>query len=66
MSLHLSRKNIKDEDGVKIAKILKVNKNLRKIELEGNLLGPNSAKEFGEALLVNKTLRLLDLEGNQL
>lgn len=64
MSLHLARKLIKDEDGVKIAKMIKINKHLRKLELEGNLLGPNSAREFGEALLVNKTLKYLDLEGN--
>ena len=66
MSLHLARKQIKDEDGVKIAKMLRGNKTLRKLELEGNLLGPNSAKELGEALLKNKSLRYLDVEGNQL
>ena len=66
MSLHLARKMIKDEDGVKIAKMIKNNKYMRKLELEGNLLGPNSAKELGEALLENKTLKYLDLEGNQL
>jgi hypothetical protein len=64
MSLHLARKMIKDEDGVKIAKMIKNNKYMRKLELEGNLLGPNSAKELGEALLENKTLKYLDLEGN--
>ena len=42
------------------------NKTLRKLELEGNLLGPNSARAFGEALKVNKTLRVLDLESNSL
>jgi Ran GTPase-activating protein (RanGAP) involved in mRNA processing and transport len=66
MSLHLARKVIKDEDGVKLARMIKVNKHLRKIELEGNLLGPNTARELGEALLSNKTLKYLDLEGNQL
>jgi len=40
------------------------NKVLRKLELEGNLLGPNSAREFGNVLKVNKTLRMLDLESN--
>lgn len=39
---------------------------LRKLELEGNNLGPKSAKEFGKALRVNKTLQFLDLESNQL
>jgi hypothetical protein len=42
------------------------NKILRKLELEGNLLGPNSARAFGDALKSNKTLRLLDLESNNL
>jgi hypothetical protein len=53
MSLHLARKQIRDPDGVNIAKMLRYNKTLRKLELEGNLLGPNTAKEMGEALLVN-------------
>jgi len=62
--LHLSRASIKDEDGVEIAKILYNNKVLRKLELEGNNLGPKSAKEFGKALRINKTLQFLDLESN--
>jgi Leucine-rich repeat (LRR) protein len=65
-NLHLSRANIKDEDGVEVAKILYNNKVLRKLELEGNNLGPKSAKEFGKALRINKTLQFLDLESNQL
>ena len=40
------------------------NKVLRKLELEGNLLGPNSARAFGKALKKNITLRFLDLESN--
>lgn len=44
--------------------MLKGNKTLRKLELEGNLLGPNSAKKFGEALKHNISLRVLDLESN--
>jgi hypothetical protein len=55
-NLHLSRAGIKDEDGVEVAKILYNNKVLRKLELEGNNLGPKSAKEFGKALRINKTL----------
>ena len=65
-NLHLSRSGIKDEDGAEIAKILYNNTKLRKLELEGNNLGPLSAKEFGKALRVNKTLKFLDLESNQL
>ena len=49
-----------------IAKMLFSNKVLRSLQLEGNNLGPKSAKEFGIALRVNNTLRLLDLESNQL
>jgi hypothetical protein len=63
-ALHLARKQIQDPEGVEIAKILYDNKVLRKLELEGNLLGPNTAREFGNVLKVNKTLRLLDLESN--
>lgn len=40
------------------------NKFLRKIELEGNLLGPEAAKKFGEVLKFNKSIRTLDLESN--
>lgn len=63
-ALHLARKKIEDADGVYIAEMLIDNKSLRKLELEGNLLGPQTAKKFGEVLKVNKTLRLLDLESN--
>ena len=64
--MHLVRSGIKDEDGTEIAKILYNNTTLRKLELEGNNLGPKSAKEFGKALRINKTLQYLDLESNQL
>lgn len=64
--LHLARKSIADPDGVQLALMLYNNKVLRKLLLEGNMLGPKTAKEIGNALLVNKTLRFLDLESNQL
>jgi hypothetical protein len=64
ISLHLSRKNIQDSEGTDIAKILFNNKTLRRLELEGNNLGPKSAREFGLALRVNTTLKFLDLESN--
>jgi hypothetical protein len=64
--LDLSRKNIQDNDGCDIAKILFSNSVLRTLQLEGNNLGPKSAHEFGKAMKTNKTLRLLDLESNQL
>jgi len=62
----MSRKSISDADGQTFARMLYTNKTLRKLELEGNLLGPKSAIEFGEALKVNTTLKFLDLESNQL
>ena len=63
-ALHLARKGITDEDGIELARMLHDNKVLRKLELEGNLLGPKSVKCFGEALKINKTLKVLDLESN--
>jgi len=62
----MCRKQISDADGQTFARMLYTNKTLRKLELEGNLLGPKSAIEFGEALKVNTTLKFLDLESNQL
>lgn len=65
-TLHLNRADIKDEEGVDIAKILYNNKSLLKLELEGNCLGPNTARTLAKALAVNKTLQYLDLESNSL
>jgi predicted phosphatase len=62
----MSRKAISDSDGQVLAQMLYTNNTLRKLELDGNLLGPKSAAEFGKALKVNKSLKLLDLESNQL
>ena len=42
------------------------NSTLRKLDLEGNLLGPKSAIEFGEALKHNRSIKSLNLESNQL
>ena len=64
LSLHLSRKGILDSEGKEIAKMLLTNTTLRKLELEGNNLGLQSAYAFGRALKVNKTLKFLDLESN--
>lgn len=64
LSIHMSRKQISDIDGEMIAKMLENNKTLRKLELEGNLLGVRSAAEFGRQLKMNKTLKYLDLESN--
>jgi len=51
-------------EGVMLAQMLYSNVHLRKLELEGNLLGPKTAAAFGEVLKVNKTLKFLDLEAN--
>ena len=66
MSLHLARKGILDHDGICMAHMLKTNKTLRKLELEGNNLGPLCAFAFGRVLADNTTLKFLDLESNQL
>jgi hypothetical protein len=47
-SLHLARRGLDDEAGESLALILKDNKTLRKLELEGNSLGHRSAKQFGK------------------
>lgn len=64
--LHLSRKSIEDAEGVELARMLVQNTSLRKLELEGNKLGPKSIEAFGKALLKNTTLRVLDLESNDI
>ena len=46
--------------------MLYTNNTLRKLELDGNLLGPRNASEFGIVLIINKPLKLLDLQSNQL
>ena len=66
LSLHLSRKQINSGEGIFLAKMLRTNKTLRKLELEGNNLGPECAYAFGRALRVNTTLKYLDLESNNL
>ena len=64
--LHLARKKIQDKEGKEIARMLLTNKTLRKLELEGNCLGMQTARVFALALRVNTTLRFLDLESNNL
>ena len=66
LSLDLSRSGIDDENGKVLASYLRKNNILRKLELEGNLLGPKTAIELGKSLKVNTGLKLLDLESNQL
>ena len=64
LSLHMSRKGVTDMDGYLLAHMLWYNKKLRKLELEGNQLGPQSLVAFGKALMNNDTLQYLDLESN--
>ena len=66
LSLSMSRKGIEEEVGVDLARMLLVNKNIRKIELEGNKLGPKTAREFGNVLRYNSSLKFLDLDNNSL
>jgi len=47
---------IKDDDGVDVAKILFNNRTLRKLELEGNNLGPKTAKALSIGLKHNNAL----------
>ena len=65
-TLHLCRKNIQDKEGMDIARALLTNTTLRKLELEGNVLGNQTARVLALALKKNKTLRYLDLESNDL
>ena len=66
LTLSLSRKELGDVEGKKIAEMLSKNKKLRRLELEGNFFGPQTASDLAEALKKNNTLRYLDLENNNL
>ena len=46
--------------------MIKTNKKLRRLELEGNFFGPEACKYIAEALKYNRTLKYLDLENNKL
>jgi Ran GTPase-activating protein (RanGAP) involved in mRNA processing and transport len=65
-TLDLSRKFIVDADGECIPTMLFSNNTLRKLNLEGNCLGPKCAAQFGKALKQNTSLLSLNLESNQL
>ena len=68
LALSLARKELTDEQGIKLAKMVQKNQKLRRLELEGNFLGPATCIAFGQALGEgqNRTLRYLDLENNNL
>ena len=63
-SLSLTHKKIEDEEGVKFAKMLLVNSYVRKVEFEGNKLGPKTALELANVLSINDSLQFLDLSQN--
>jgi hypothetical protein len=63
---YISNLICKDNEGIEIAKNVKDNKHLEKLELEGNMLGSKTAFEVGELLKTNNVLRLVDLEFNNL
>jgi len=66
MSLDVSRKGLRDEDGITIATMLQKNNKLQKLECEGNNFGVKAAEAFAEALRKNEGLRTLNLESNNL
>ena len=57
---------MEDVEGKKIEEIVSKNKKLRRLELEGNFFGPETATAFVDALKKNNTLRYLDLENDNL
>jgi hypothetical protein len=66
LSLNMSRKKLTDSHAAQIGEMLKTNKKIRRLELEGNQFGPDTCKHLADALKINKTLRYLDLENNKL
>jgi hypothetical protein len=62
----MTRQLTEDEIGVDLARMLMINTTVRKLELEGNKLGPKTAREFGYLLKITKTLKFLDLDNNML
>eukprot|EP00825_Cyclidium_porcatum_P044768 TRINITY_DN663_c0_g6_i8.p1 TRINITY_DN663_c0_g6~~TRINITY_DN663_c0_g6_i8.p1 ORF type:complete len:278 (-),score=63.69 TRINITY_DN663_c0_g6_i8:146-979(-) len=64
--LLMTRKKIQDSEGREIANYLKRNDVLERLELEGNMLGPQTLKGVAELLKENQSLRIIDLEGNDL
>lgn len=57
---------IQENEGIEICKNLKDNRNLEKLELEGNLLGPKTSFELGELIKNNNIIRFIDMENNNL
>jgi Ran GTPase-activating protein (RanGAP) involved in mRNA processing and transport len=64
--LSLNRKGITDVDGADMIRSLMRNDVLEKIELEGNNLGPATAKAMAQLLRNNRTLKHVNIENNDL
>ncbi len=62
----MSRKKLKDTEGIEIAKSLKNNFVLERLELEGNEFGPRTIYGLGEYIKNSTSLRVLDIESNNL
>ena len=58
--------NIGDEGAIALAKALKDNETLLKLEIHCNLFGDEGAIAFAEMLKVNTTLKTLNLYGNKI
>lgn len=64
--LSMNRKKINDDDGSDMIRILCANVSLERVDLEGNNLGPKTARAVAELLRNNKMLKHLNLESNNL
>jgi hypothetical protein len=65
-ALDLCSNGLDDHAGSYIARMLKRNSTLKKLELDYNELGPKTCVAFSETLIVNRTLRVLSLDSNPL
>ncbi|KAF4710610.1 hypothetical protein FOZ63_005207 [Perkinsus olseni] len=61
-----ARKCLSDEDGVSLSAMLEVNRTLEYVDLEGNALGPSTARRLAEVLAGNNSLKYLNLRDNDL
>lgn len=66
MYFFINNPNYQENEGIEIAKNLRENKTLEKLELEGNLLGPKTAYEIGQLIKDNSIIRYIDIEYNNL
>ena len=62
--LDLSSNNLDDSAGMYVARILRRNNSLRKMEVDNNFFGLNAAKAFAESLLINTSLVHLSVDSN--